>query len=226
MSVNQNSQNDLFIFNFPSDFVPDELEERYKIHLKNLHKPYGTVLDYINSNIKDVNLPAMTFPTTEQTKFYGKKRDFRGSISPYDVYTRDITVSMSSVDFHISYFIMQDILLYHFIKNGKPFLDDFLLIILDEERREQFRIKFNEIIPTGLSDMRLAYNDKGVDEQVYTVSFRYNFVDTEYIPKYALGNPSGEIIENYSDQIMKNDEFIINNPNPDTLSNGTSGLII
>lgn len=224
--MNQNSQNDLFIFNFPTDFVPDELEDRYKIHLKNFNKPFSTVLDYVNSNIKDANLPAMTFPTVEQTKYYGKKRDFRGSISPYDVYTRDLTINMKTVDFHISYFMMQDILLHHFIKNAKPFLDDFMIIILDEERREQFRIKFREVIPTGLSDIRLAYNDKGVDEQAYTVSFRYNFVDIEYIPKYALGSPSGELIENYSDQIMKNDDFIIKNPNPDKISNGTNGFII
>lgn len=223
MSINQNSQNDLFIFNFPMDFVPKELEDKYNIHLKNFHKPFATVLDYTNSNIKDINLPAMTFPTVTQKKYYGKERDFRGSKSPYDLYNRDLTVTVQSVDFHISYIMMQDILLYHYIKNGKPFLEDFKVTVLDEERREQYRIVFREVVPTGLSDLRLAYPEKSADEQVYTVSFKYNFIDIEYIPRYADGSASGELIEEYSDQIMKNDEFIINNPNPDTLSNGTAG---
>ena len=115
MSINQNSNNDNFIFNFPMDFVPKELEDKYNIHLKNFHKPFSTILDYTNSNIKDINLPAMTFPTVEQTKFYGKKRDFRGAISPYDTYNRDLTITLQSVDFHISYIIYIYLYLYNYI---------------------------------------------------------------------------------------------------------------
>lgn len=217
MSVNQNSNSDLFIFNFPIDYVPKELEDKYNIHLKNFHKPFKTILDYTNSNIKDITLPAMTFPTVEQVKFYGKKRDFRGSASPYDTYNRDLTVTLKSVDFHISYIIMQDILLYHYIKNAKPFLEDFTIIILDEERREQFKILVKELVPTGISDLRLSYSDKNVEEKTYTVSFKFNFIDIEYIPHYANEGIDGEILDEYSDRLLKNDEFIIKNPNPNTL---------
>jgi hypothetical protein len=206
--MNQNSNLDNFIFNFPTDFVPDELEERYKVHLKNFHKPYDTVLDYMNSQILDITVPAMTFPTVDQKKWNGKEKVYRGALSPYDVYNRDFNVTMKSVDFNIPYFIMQDIMLYHYMKNGKSYLEPFNITILDEERREHFKIILSELVPVGLSDTRLAYNIKNVDLQTYTVSFKYNFTDIEYIPKLTDGSVEGELIENYSDIIIPNDDRI------------------
>lgn len=199
---------DLYIFNFPEDFVPDEIEERYKLHLKNYRKPYSSILDYINSNIKNITLPAMSFPTVNQKQMYGKERTYRSSIPPNDVFQREFNVIIGLVDFYVNYFILQDILLYHFMKNRKPFIDWFSILILDEERNEIFKIYLKEIVNTGLSDITLGYDMKQVDEKTVTISFKYNFIDIEYIPKITNTSNDSEIIEKYSDIIIKNDDNI------------------
>lgn len=205
MSIGLTSNGDNFIFNLPTDFIPKSLEDRYKIHLKNYRKPYASVLDYINSSIKDINLPGMNAPTVEQTEFYSKKRTFRGSASPYDIYTRDFNITFKSVDFHVNYFIIADAFHYHYAKTGKPFIEPFTVIVVDFERREQYRIYVKEVIIKSLSDLRLANNDKGVEEKDFTLSLTFNYIDIEYMPKYGEGIVDGTLIENYSNQLKKND---------------------
>src|SRR6266403_683113 len=117
MSASLSSNGDNFIFNLPSDFIPKVLEDRYKIHLNNFRKPYATVIEYINSCIKDINLPGMNAPTVEQKEFY----------------------------------------------------------------------------------------DKGVDEKDFTLSLSFNYIDMEYMPRYGEGTTDGTKIEDYSNQLKKND---------------------
>lgn len=201
--MNQDSPQDLFIFNFPKDFVPQEIEDRYKIHLKNYHKPYATILDYLNSTILNINLPGMNFPTVMQNKHQGKEIYSKGSVSPYDVYLREFTVILKSVDFNVSYFIIQDILLLHYINKTK-YLENFIITIVDEERREQFKVNLTNIIPTSLSDLPLAYNIKNADSHTFTISCKFNFIDIEYMLKETDGSVLAEKIEDYSDIIIGN----------------------
>jgi hypothetical protein len=235
MSNNPNSNKDLFLFNFPRGFIPESYEEKYKGHLLNFQKNFPTLLDYTNSNIKDISFPSLTFPYVTKTKMYGKERNFRGSKTPYDLYNRELTITMRNVDSNTSAIIMQDLLLYHYMKNDKPFIEDFIITILDEQRREQFKVRIQELIPTGISEFRLAYNEKDVEEQVYTLSFIFNYIDIEYIPKFGQDEDDSELIEEYSDQLMKNSEFDFTPPEEEEIiigskpienpTCGTSGLI-
>lgn len=203
---------DNFIFNFPSSFVPKQIEEHYKIHLRNFHKPYPTVCEYINSTIKDITVPSLSFPTVSQRNPYGKEIVYRGAISPYDLYSREFNISMKKADYGVPYFIMQDILLYHYINIESPYIDPFTITILDEERRELFKIYLKELVPLGQSDTRLGYNLKSFNEEVYTVSFKFNFIDIEYIPHEAYNN-SEDVIEEYSKRIIVHDDSILSSNN-------------
>lgn len=203
--MNQNSMNDRFHFNFPSTFVPQSIEDKYKIYLENFRKPFTSVLDYINSTILDVNIPALTFPTVSQKTMYGKEKSYRGSKSPYDVYNRTFTINMKSVDDHLSYFMMEDILMYHFTSEN-IYTDDFTVRILDKDMGEMFRIYIRQIIPEGLSDLRIGNNQKNMDITIYTVSFKFNKNDKELSYKREPVSADGDIIEEYSDRLIKNDD--------------------
>lgn len=156
---------------------------------------------------------------------YGKERNFRGSKSPYDLSTREFQVTMKNSDFNIFYFLLEDILDYHYIKNDKPFIGDFTLIILDNQRREQLRVVLKEILLTGMSDIRFANQEKEVDEQQITLSFLYNFKDIEYIPKWGEGSPEGEIYDEYSNILLRNDTSVPKTPPNDT-GDGSDDYII
>ena len=202
--MNLNSVNDLFIFNFPTDFVSASIEEKYKVILENYGKPYPDVLSYINSTIKDVNFPGMNFPKVAQKKYYGKERNFRGATSPYDLYTKDINITFKSVDFNIIYFIIQDCLLNLYMRK-EAFLDNVVITTLDKNRRELFKLYFSEMIPASLSDMRMGYQLKDGEMKEFTVTMTYNFLDIEFVPHFESdGGASGDLIDDYSNQIDKN----------------------
>ncbi len=223
--MNPNSQKDLFIFNFPTSFVPKDLEDKWKIHLKNFRKPYTSVLDYVNSNIKDCTLPGITIPTVSQKKFYGKDRNFRGSKSPYDISSREFNVVMRNTDFNIFYFLIEDIITYHYTINAKPFIDDFKIIVLDNQRRETLRVELKEILFTGMSDIKFSHNEKDVNEQTITLSFMYNFKDIEYIPKWSNGSVSGDIYDEYSNVILRNDDSVSKTPPNPTMDSDDDFII-
>lgn len=223
--MNPNSQRDLFLFNFPHGFVPPEYEDRYKIHLLNFRKPFNTILDYINSNIKDITLPGLGVETVSQRNFYGKERDFRTSKSPYDLSSREFTITMRNTDYNIFYFIIYDLFLFHYIKNGQTFIGDFTITVLDVERREQFKIFIKEIILTNLTEIKFSNQEKEVDEQTFTLTFKYNFLDIEYIPTFDTNNTDGSIIDQYSNTILRYDNSVPKTP-PDDIIDGDGGFII
>ena len=222
--MNPNSQKDNFIFSFPRNFIPQELEDKWMIHLKNYRKPFPTVLDYVNSNIKDITLPALSLPTVEQKKFYGKARNFRSSLSPYDLSSREFNVNLRNTDHNIFYFLLEDVIYNHYIINGVPFFDNFTLSILDNLRREILKITLSEILITGFSEIKLSNSEKEVDEQIINLSFIYNYKNIEYMMKYDENLNSGEIYDEYSTTIIKNDDRIPTTP-PNNLLDQNGDII-
>lgn len=200
--MNQNSNLDLFILNFSSDFVPKEIEDKYRIVLDMYKKPYPTILDYVNSAIKDVSLSGLSYTPVSQKKLYGKEINYRASVSPYDVYQRELNINIKNVDFGIMWRIYMDLFLYHYIKNGKPYVGDIYLTTLDEERRELFVDKYSQVLFTNMSEMRYGYQEKNADVQTFSITLKYNYLDIEFKPKYVEGSIGGDLIENYSDIIM------------------------
>jgi hypothetical protein len=194
-----NSTNEGFIFNFPPDFVPKAVENRYKIFLEDQQLPYGSVVDYLNHTVKEITLPSLTFPTVSQAKMYGKERKMRGSASPYDVYAREFNIVVSNKDSNASYWIFHDCLMLNYTIPDKPFISDFLITILDINRRETFKVYLKEVLEGSLSDLRLAYN-QGADheEKDLTITFSCNFIDIEYVPRYGSEPSDGDFIERYN----------------------------
>jgi hypothetical protein len=187
MALGLNSQHNQFIFSFPQDFVPDDISKKYKTHLDRFHSPFEDIVDYLNNTIQTISFPGLTFEVSEQLRKYGKKINYRSAQSPYDVFNRKFAVTMNSVDNHANYFMMQDILLYHYINTQEIFVNPFLIIVLDKNREENFRYELREIVFTGLSDLKFDYQDTDAESKVsFNVDFMCNFIDPSYTPNNNL----------------------------------------
>ena len=55
------SQSSQFIFNLPANFLPNEVLETYTPILEKNWVQYENVVDYINSTIKSVSFPGLSF---------------------------------------------------------------------------------------------------------------------------------------------------------------------
>lgn len=182
MALGLNSQHNQFVFSFPIDFVPKDIQDKYKGHLTNTHSVYDDVVDYMNSTILSINFPGLTFPVSTQTHKFGKEIAYRAAQAPYDTYDREFTVKIESIDNHANYFMMQDILMFHYINTQALFVDPMTIIILDQNRDEQWRYELREIVFTKISPIEFGYQNAKQDLATFTVGFRCNFIDNVYVP--------------------------------------------
>jgi hypothetical protein len=174
-----NSQNNLFIFNFPTDFIPRYLYEDFERVMTKDFIPYDTVLDYLNSTIKEINFPGMTFESVTQTRRYGKKIEMREAGNIMDKFTRELSITFRSVDGHLNYMMLNQIIAYTYLRE-QQFIPFFLLQILDKNGDLIYTMYFEDIIIKSLSDRSFGYHHMDLNEDTFTITFHYNFLDMFY----------------------------------------------
>lgn len=165
----------------PSDFLPSEIISTYKPILEKNWVQYENVIDYINSTIKAVDFPGIRMDTPDQTLIRGKKRMYKPATNVQDISGHDITITFASVDSHLNYFLMYDILVKHYLDTENLFLNPFTVTCLDIHRDGIYVIKFREIILKTLTDLRLDYAQQKVSSPEFTLTFWYNFYEMEFL---------------------------------------------
>ena len=174
------SQNNQFVFNFPVDFIEPYLYEQFeKLMLKNFI-PYDSVIDYINSSIKEVVFPSASFENKEQVLKRGKVVGWKDSKSVFDTFTNELDITFRSVDSYLNYFILLQILIEFYLNNEKQQIPMFSLEILDKDGNLIYTIIFEEILLKSIGEMRLGYQQYDTSEKLFSITFRYNFIDIRW----------------------------------------------
>lgn len=176
------SQASQFIFSLPASFLPNEVIESYQPLLEKNWVQYENVIDYINSTILSVNFPGISFDMPTQIRMRGKQRNFKPSKNPQDIVsTRELQVTFRSVDSHLNYWLLFDIINKHYIDVENSFVTPFTITSLDAHRDAIYIIKFFEIILRSLSDINFSYSQQAVTAKEFTMTFNFNFYDIEFI---------------------------------------------
>lgn len=203
MSLNLGTLNNQYSFNLPSDFVPQELEERYMPLLKALRKPYASVIDYLNSTIQDIDYPELVIPTSTQTIKRGKETFWRGSANVYDGFSRNGQITFMSVDSNLNYIIIQNCLTTSYLNVNQTYDGNLVLAVVDQNRKAFFITQFRSLIFTKLDGTKFAYNDQTVNNKTFQMSFVYNYIDIEYVKdriETVRNSTVGKIIPNEGQQ--------------------------
>ena len=166
----------------PSTFLPNELISSYQPILEKNWVQYENVVDYLNSTIKSVNFPGISFDMPSQIRMRGKERNFKPSKNPQDITTtRELQVTFRSVDADLNYWLMFDIINKHYLDVENAFLDPFTITCVDIHRDAIYVIKFFEIILRSLSDNNFNYSQQKVNAKEFTLTFNFNFYDIEFL---------------------------------------------
>ena len=117
------SQSSQFVFNLPSDFLKPELIDNYRPILEKNWVQYENIIDYINSTIKSINFPGISFELPKQVLPRGKQRQYKPAINVQDLTTtKDLTITFRSVDSDLNYWLLFDILTKHYLDLENPFV--------------------------------------------------------------------------------------------------------
>lgn len=171
------SQNNQFIFQLPLDFLDSDLEKQFKNAMYKNYIPYSNIMSYINSTIKEIVFPNVSFNNVEQIVKYGKVIQYKDSKNIWDNFTREIDITFRSVDSHLNYFILLQIITKFQLNNELLHIPNFLIQILDKDGDLLYTVKFEDILLKSISEKRLAYNASVISEDTFSITFAYNFVD-------------------------------------------------
>ena len=188
------SQNSQFVFNLPSDFIPQEIINSYSPILKKNWIQYENVIDYLNSTIKSITYPGLQIETPEQKLIRGKVRNYKPSKNVQDILaSRDIQVVFRSVDSDLNYWICYDIFTKHYLDTDHLFINPFTLTAIDIWRDGIYTIKFFELIAVGLSENIFNYSQQKIQSKEFTLTFKFNFTDIEFLLNKSKVLELGEV---------------------------------
>jgi hypothetical protein len=176
------SQSSQFIFNLPGDFLKPETINTYQPILEKNWVQYENVIDYLNSTIKSVNFPGLSFDMPKQIMMRGKERQFKPSKNVQDITTtHELTITFRSVDSDLNYWLMFDLLTKHYLDVENAFVNPFTITCVDIHRDALYVIRFYEIILRNLSENTFNYSQQKVTSKDFTLAFHFNFYDIEFI---------------------------------------------
>jgi len=175
------SQGSQFVFNLPQDFVPQEILNSYTPLLEKNWIQYENVLDYLNSTIKSINLPGVSFDTPQQMLIRGKVRKFKPATNVQDILTtHEATINFRSVDSDLNYWILFDIIIKHYLNTDTNFLNPFSISVVDIHRDAIYTISLKEIIIKSFSDLQFDYSQQKINSKEFTMTLHFNFYDIEF----------------------------------------------
>lgn len=172
-----NSQNNQFIFNLPQGAITKEVEDKFQKVLDKNFVPYNDVMDYLNSTIKGIIFPGLSFDKVIQQKFHGKTKKFREAGNIMDKFQNEIDITFRSVDSNMNYFILMEICSRHYLDDNPNFLTGFSIEILDKDGDLLYTIKFDEMLISSLSEMPLSYNATEFVEHTFNLQLSYNYIN-------------------------------------------------
>lgn len=189
------SQNSQFIFQFPVDFINPYLYEKFQIFLDNMRMPYDNALDFMNSTIKEVVFPSISYENVTQKLYGGKTVDYKNAKNIFDTYQHELDITFRSVDSHTNYFMMQEILAEFWLNTRKPYFPYFALNILDKNGDLVYTVLFKNIILKSLGELRLQYHKQDINENTFTITFMYNFLDVIWELKSSVKDEGVSIFD-------------------------------
>ena len=188
---------DLFRFQFPRDFLPTEISEKYTKILNREPGVLVTAIDYLNESIKGTNLPGISdinvaqqqhsTNSVEKTKLrlnVEPKTDIihTATSNPLDKINKEFKVTFRMNQGLYNYFMMYETI-FHYI--CKPMLREsepvLYIELLDEDGVVRSRIKYMDCHIDGIDGLDFTFNKTERDSGEFEVTFKFNNIDFEML---------------------------------------------
>lgn len=188
---------DLFKFELPKDFIPEEVEDKYRKVLNRNAAVITNPIDYLNESIQAVTFPGISDLNIVQEQ-HGRndgvrslgrlnvepKHDinYRSSSNPLENIAKEFKVTFRMNQGLYNYFILYESIFYKFLKT-KNYISEpvFMVDILDESGRITSRIKLLDLLIDGIDGLDFSYSKIERDAGTFDITFKFNNIDFVFI---------------------------------------------
>lgn len=184
-----NPRSDLFIFQFPSNFVQPSIAEKYNTYLKQFPRVQDTIIDVLNENIQGITMPSFQYDPIQQNKirnpgYVGSQESYVSNESVQNVIDKTFTVTIRHIDGYLSYFAMLEVFFgaYNFTEQtpNSGHFGTFNVRTLSVDGYAMYTFKMHRMIMSGLDQLSLTFGKMDRSFQTFDVTFRYSEFDTEF----------------------------------------------
>ncbi len=175
------SQNNQFRFNFPTDFISDEVNDKLQRFMDKNFIPYDKPIDYLNSTIKEIVFPSMQIDGSMQVHKYSKQIEYKPTQNIHDLNAQELDITFRSVDSNSNYFMLRQIITEYYNNTRKYYMPWLIIDVLDKDGDIIYVAKFRSVLWKSQSEIRLAYQVQDITEQTFSLTFRFLFLDMDWM---------------------------------------------
>jgi hypothetical protein len=192
---------DQFKFVFPKDFLPKEVEEKYRRILSKEPGVVVTPIDYLNESIQSINIPGMSGLSIEQSQRethkatpslskFGRIRvepehkvTYQSSGNPLEKLGKEFKVTFRMNQGLFNYFMIYETIFYRYAKPEEVRSYDpvFQVYILDEDGTAVSCILLKTLYIDGIDELNFNYNKVERDSNTFDVTFKFNNLDFDFV---------------------------------------------
>ena len=188
---------DLFKFQLPKDFLPQELDEKYAKLLAKNASVIVSPIDYLNESIQGVTFPGISELLTEQGQIgFNSNRDVDGkqgtepdykhvylsSINPLAAISREFKVTFRQNQGLYNYWMMYETIFHKILKDKRKSYDEvFTLFIMNETGEACARVDMYDNYISAIDGIEFNYNKVDRQTDTFDVLFKFNNIDFNLI---------------------------------------------
>lgn len=196
---------DLFVFRFPKDFLPEEIEKKYTLMLNKEKSLIRTPIEYLNESIQGISFPGISDLLVEQQQISQHPENLNAqsglkmkrvnveptrnnvTYSPKNILSQvggEFTVTLRKNQGLYNYFMMYETIFYKVLKeydNVTKKDDLFEIDILDSTGKVIGRVKLFQPRIDGIDGLEFSYNKLERQVETFDLKFRFNNIDFDII---------------------------------------------
>ena len=196
---------DLFVFRFPKDFLPEEIEKKYTLLLNQEKSLIRTPIEYLNESIQGISFPGISDLLIEQQQISQHPENLKAqsglktkrvnaeparnnvTYSPKNILSQiggEFTVTLRKNQGLYNYFMIYETIFYKVLKeydNVTKKDDLFEIDILDSTGKVIGRVKLFQPRIDGIDGLEFSYNKLERQVETFDLKFRFNNIDFDII---------------------------------------------
>lgn len=195
---------DLFRIALPKSFLPQEIIEKYSKIIQRDPNVFTTPIDYLNESIQGVTIPGLSELTIEQTQHSNNSIEriknkinvepslqivYKSADNPLAKLEREFSITFRKNQGLYNYFMLYETAFYQFCKPLDKSIDRTIYVELLGEKGEVISfVLFKDCYIDGMEGLEFGYNKTERDSGTFSVRFKFNNIDFDYVNKYKNGN--------------------------------------
>lgn len=193
---------DNFRFQFPQDFIVDEINDKYARILQQQRSFFYKPVDFLNETIKSVQVLGFNDATfmqqqpgygnnlrdPERTKlnkfsFSASDQAYRSELNPLQLLDKTFNVTFRHTLGFVNYFLMFENFWYIFHRDtsSKEAKNVFTVDFLDGYGRAYSRVVMEDPLINGIDMLSLDYSQPIASSETFQVTFKYSNIDYQII---------------------------------------------